>query len=305
MSRTAASAAAAWSPALAVAVVGGWSLLASAPALRGHLVPASLGDSALWAFALPNLTLLVPASLAAAWQLRRGDVDAARFTAWLITGLLAGQALWSLAATLLTGEAPLGPLLLLPAAFTQAVLGWTLQPEERWFRVAAPASVATRAAKTAFDAGLFTVAFLIVAPALLRVVEDTYGLPRAQPGPLGPLVAAIAALNAAGLASGLWMVKEGDGTPLPVDTAATLVVRGPYAHLRNPMAATGIAQGVLLAWAAGSWLTLGYAIAGGLFWHGFVRPIEEADLVRRFGAPYEAYQAAVPLWWPRLRPYRP
>ena len=35
----------------------------------------------------------------------------------------------------------------------------------------------------------------------------------------------------------------------------------------------------------------------------FTRGYEEPTLRQQFGADYEAYAAAVPGWWPRLRPW--
>ena len=35
----------------------------------------------------------------------------------------------------------------------------------------------------------------------------------------------------------------------------------------------------------------------------FVKLYEEPALTRQFGAQYEEYRAAVPGWWPRLRPW--
>jgi len=48
-----------------------------------------------------------------------------------------------------------------------------------------------------------------------------------------------------------------------------------------------------------------YAAIGALTMVSFTRVYEEPTLRRQFGADYEAYRAAVPGWWPRLRPWRP
>ena len=96
-------------------------------------------------------------------------------------------------------------------------------------------------------------------------------------------------------------VVEGLGTPAPVAPTEQLVVGGLYRYVRNPMylavAATIVGQAlllgrpVLLAWAA-----IFLAITA-----TFVRIYEEPVLRRRYGAQYEAYCAAVPGWWPRVR----
>jgi len=302
--RLARRAARAWFVTLLLGLAGWWALIAAVPASRPHFFPAATPPSNLWAFAVPDVLLVALPTLFALRQLHTAPQQA-RWSAWLVTGCLGYSALWTLGASLWAWEAPLGALLMLSCAFFQAVVSWTLQPVTSWFRVAQPASATVRALRTAGDAVLFTGAFLAVVPVLLRLVEDTYGLPRWPGLPLAPVIAVIVVMNAGGLLAGLRLVRDGEGTPLPVDTAAKLVVTGVYAHIRNPMAAVGIAQGVLLAIALGSPLTLAYALFGGAFWHGFVRPIEEEDLERRFGDDYRRYAAAVPLWLPRPRPYVP
>ena len=103
----------------------------------------------------------------------------------------------------------------------------------------------------------------------------------------------------AGLWSGITMALSGKGTPLPVDTARELVITGPYRVVRNPMALAGITQGLAVGFVHGSWLVILYAVAGGVLWHLLVRPMEERDLLQRFGDEYEAYRDRVGLWMPR------
>jgi protein-S-isoprenylcysteine O-methyltransferase Ste14 len=96
-------------------------------------------------------------------------------------------------------------------------------------------------------------------------------------------------------------VVEGLGTPAPVAPTERLVVGGLYRHVRNPMylavAATIVGQALLL----GSVLLLAYAAVFLAVVATFVRVYEEPTLRGRYGAEYEAYCAAVPGWWPRLR----
>ena len=95
------------------------------------------------------------------------------------------------------------------------------------------------------------------------------------------------------------MVVQGRGTPLPLDTARELVVGGPYRWVRNPMAVAGVGQGVAVAlwWSSG--VLLGFFVLGGVAWHIIVRPMEERDLLERFGVSYERYRTTTGLWWPR------
>jgi protein-S-isoprenylcysteine O-methyltransferase Ste14 len=106
-----------------------------------------------------------------------------------------------------------------------------------------------------------------------------------------------------GLWSGFAMAWFGEGTPFPTDTARRLVVRGPYAVVRNPMAITGLGQGFAMGVAWGSWSMLAVTFAGGLIWQVFVRPREEADLEQRLGDEYRRYRAAIDCWIPSRRVY--
>ena len=107
-----------------------------------------------------------------------------------------------------------------------------------------------------------------------------------------------------GIWSAISMSTHGEGTPLPSATARRLVIAGPYRFVRNPMAVAGIAQGVAVGVMAESWLVVVYALCGSLVWNWVVRPLEEADLVARFGTTYAEYAQSVRCWIPRLTPVR-
>ena len=98
---------------------------------------------------------------------------------------------------------------------------------------------------------------------------------------------------------------EGLGTPAPVAPTTQLVVGGPYRYVRNPMylavGSTIVGQALLF----GQLELLPYAAVFFAAVTAFVYNYEEPALRRRFGAEYEAYRAAVPGWWPRLRPWSP
>jgi protein-S-isoprenylcysteine O-methyltransferase Ste14 len=100
-------------------------------------------------------------------------------------------------------------------------------------------------------------------------------------------------------------VVEGLGTPAPVAPTERLVVGGLYRHVRNPMyvalIATIVGQALLLARPG----LLAYAAGVLVLVWSFVRLYEEPTLAEQFGADYDAYRAAVPGWWPRLRPWEP
>jgi len=95
----------------------------------------------------------------------------------------------------------------------------------------------------------------------------------------------------------------GRGTLAPGDATSRLVVQGPYRYVRNPMI-----SGVLF-------ILLGEAVCFSspalLIWFAavlaanavYIPFVEERGLPRRFGADYEAYEANVPRWIPRVRPW--
>jgi len=118
-----------------------------------------------------------------------------------------------------------------------------------------------------------------------------------------------ALLAAAGLAMLAWTVtlfiRIGRGTLAPWDPTRKLVVRGPYAHVRNPMitGVLAILVGEALAFGAPSlwtWAALFVAIN-----HLYFLVSEEPGLADRFGAEYDEYKRHVPRWLPRLTAWRP
>lgn len=96
----------------------------------------------------------------------------------------------------------------------------------------------------------------------------------------------------------------GRGTPAPIDPPKTLVIRGLYCSVRNPMYV-----GVTLtlfgeATFYQSLRILRYAVAVWCLFHLFVLLYEEPTLRRKFGAEYEEYCKSVRRWIPRMRPIR-
>lgn len=173
-----------------------------------------------------------------------------------------------------------------------------------WFRHAAPASASALLARTAGQIVLFWGLFLFGLPPFIarfdRGVADAIQIPRT------PVAAALLFViaSALGIASALTMVTRGRGTPLPIDGPRHLVVSGPYARVRNPMAVAGLTQGAAVALWLRSPLVLAYVIGGGVVWHWVVRPIEESHLLTSFGEEYRAYRDRVPLWLPRVTGHR-
>ena len=163
----------------------------------------------------------------------------------------------------------------------------------------------TLAVWTVLQSALIWVVALVAVPAAVVGMEAAVGIPRFAFGGQLLLAAGLFVLfSVLNASAGAAMVRWGKGTPLPTACAPRLVVRGPYAYLRNPMATFGLGQGAAMALGLGSWGMLAVVVVVGVGWHGLVRPAEEADLARRLGADYRAYRAHVRCWIPRLRPYR-
>jgi protein-S-isoprenylcysteine O-methyltransferase Ste14 len=160
--------------------------------------------------------------------------------------------------------------------------------------------------KTLLQTAAFWGFFLVLLPAIIYRVESMLGgdsLRFASPESRAAGIALFVVGGAVGLWTGALMAVRGQGTPVPMDCPRRLVIAGPYRHVRNPMAMSGIAQGIGVGLLLGSPAVIVYSLAGAPFWDWFVRPLEERDLEQRFGAEYRAYRAAVRCWLPRLRPY--
>ncbi len=99
-------------------------------------------------------------------------------------------------------------------------------------------------------------------------------------------------------------VRFGQGTLAPWDPTRRLVIRGAYAHVRNPMI-----SGVLLMLAGetvlfGSWSLLIWWLFVLAANTAYFKLSEEPGLARRFGRAYERYRQNVPMWIPRLKPWK-
>ena len=96
-------------------------------------------------------------------------------------------------------------------------------------------------------------------------------------------------------------LREGRGTPAPIDPPKELVATGFYRFVRNPMY-TGVLAASLghFLW-FGYWNLLLYTIVVFLVFHAFVTYYEEPVLKKKFGAVYEDYLKKVPRWFPKFR----
>jgi protein-S-isoprenylcysteine O-methyltransferase Ste14 len=113
---------------------------------------------------------------------------------------------------------------------------------------------------------------------------------------LGALMIAAGAI--ALLDSFFRFATEGLGTPSPLVPTQTLVVRGLYRYVRNPMYLALViivcGQALLL----GNWLLMAYAAVIWAVTHAFVVLYEEPTLRKAYGKQYDAYCAQVARWLP-------
>lgn len=120
------------------------------------------------------------------------------------------------------------------------------------------------------------------------------------------LLSCFVATGSIGLLLLLWtnvLFHRAHGTLGPWDPPETLILEGPYRHVRNPMLA-----GVILVILAEGLLTGRVVILG--FGAAFVAvntvyfvKKEEPELADRFGEEYRAYLVAVPRWIPSIGAY--
>jgi protein-S-isoprenylcysteine O-methyltransferase Ste14 len=160
--------------------------------------------------------------------------------------------------------------------------------------------------KTSAVAG--SAVFLVIAPGVVAGVIPWW-LTRwrvgAAPVPVRVTGAVLTAAGAAVLiGSFAQFAVQGRGTPAPPAPTEQLVVAGLYRYVRNPMYLAVLAVITGQALLLGRPVLLGYGAAVAAAFIAFVHGYEQPALARRYGKQYEAYRAAVPGWWPRLRPAR-
>ena len=95
----------------------------------------------------------------------------------------------------------------------------------------------------------------------------------------------------------LFKVK-GKGTPNPKLPPKTLIVIGPYKYSRNPMALGGFLTLLGQALVYYSPSLFGIAILFGVIVYFNAMLVEEPELRKRFGQPYEGYIQQVPRFFP-------
>lgn len=282
-----------------------WLLLVFFPSTRGYFQMDPASEATLLAFWLPDLLLLAFGSLVAGTLCFRGS-SLATAAVWLTSGAVSYASLYCLSLAILTGAGWLGVTLMLPAMLLSVTSALAVSPfAEKLFRQARPASSGWNLAKTGTQILIFWGVLLFLLPYLLTLIEGRLGVVRFQfHFQYGLSSLLFICFSSLGLWSGYTMTVAGRGTPLPLDSPRHLVVCGPYAYVRNPMVIAGLGQGVAVGLCLGSFLVMIYVLIGGLIWQFLVRPLEEEDMQRHFGADYLLYRQHVPCWNPGLKPYQ-
>jgi protein-S-isoprenylcysteine O-methyltransferase Ste14 len=279
-----------------LAIVIFWVTLWQVPPIRRHFVLENAPDASFLSLWLADAILLPVTGTLAAWGLVR-ERAWTRAVLWLHAGaaLYAGLyalGLWIADRRLWLGGGLMVPVLVTPLSIALAAAGRSST---------AARSPLGPVLRTAAQVVVFWGFFLLIVPHALLLLEGNLGVDTAPDSAARRLAAGIvfAVASTLGLASAWHMAVHGRGTPLPTDPTRRLVVTGPYAFVRNPMAVAGLAQGLAVALWHGSWTLVAYVALGAILWQVGPRPIEERELEARFGDAFRRYRHHVPCWRPR------
>jgi protein-S-isoprenylcysteine O-methyltransferase Ste14 len=285
-----------------VGVSAWWVLLIALPDSRAWFFPESLTGAPLMSFWLADIGLLVGGSLLTAWLVWTRN-PASSPAVWFLAGAWYYPAIYCMTVSLNLAGGELGVAAMFIGGgltLAMATVVGQIGHDASGFQPCR-SSLLWAGIKTFLQIVVFWGTFFVVLPYTILALESAIGLAGFD-FPLRAWVGGVlfVAFGALGLSSALGTLIVGRGTPLPTDCASVLVVSGPYRYVRNPMALAGISQGVMVGVMLGSWLVMAYAVSGGLIWHVLVRPIEEADLLERFGDSYARYKRELRCWLPRL-----
>ncbi|WP_127845413.1 methyltransferase family protein [Psychroflexus aestuariivivens] len=237
-------------------------------------------------FFIPDLVLIMGLSLFRAYK-------KSKTLEWIILGAFAYGSLYCLNASILTGGGFLSTTIMMLG------LGYNLflVNQSQLFRQSRSQNQLINGLKTVFQIICFWSISLVLFPWI--IIDGFDLLPTNKISFEISSYVLFVVSSVLGLSSAFAMVKYGDGTPLPTDQTNQLVTNGIYKYVRNPMAIAGMGQGIAISIYFESFHILIYTILGGLLWHVVVRPIEEKNMLKRFGKAYKDYTKTVGLWFPR------
>ncbi len=287
-----------------LAVFGWWTVLFFFPVSRKFFVLEANSERSLMAFWLADLLFLGVGSLAASWLCFHNH-EYKKIASWFVTGTISYATIYCFAFAIMTDRGWLGVTMMFPAMIWSGVFSVGMTFDKTMFRKSAAASTNWILFKTFSQITVVWSIILVIFPYLITVIENKIGISRLQFSFQQPLaVVLFVFISSLGVWAAVVMSRVGQGTPLPLDHATKFVAVGPYAFVRNPMAVSGVGQGLAVALFLGSALVALYALMGSLVWQLVFRPPEEIDLLDRFGAKYEYYRQNVKCWIPRRIPFK-
>lgn len=266
-----------------------WVCLATSPSFFAAFQFQGISSTAFWSFFAPDVILIASLSTLRAYR-RSAKIE------YVVLGAFGYAALYCGNATFLTrsGWLPTG-LMFMGLAYN---LFLCFNPS--LFRQSTSTSIGMIAVKTLIQIVCIWILTLVVIPYVILDAFDAVHWPRSGYW-LWAGMALFVGFSLLGLASSYVMVRDGRGTPIPLDQTITLVMSGPYRFVRNPMAIAGIGQGLAIATMFQSLPIMTYSLLGAIVWQSVIRPIEENDMAQRFGPPYLDYRERVSCWLPRFR----
>ncbi|QDU93085.1 methyltransferase family protein [Lignipirellula cremea] len=250
---------------------------------------SGISSIAFWSFFGPDVLVIAALSLVRAYR-------EYRTLELIVLGAFAYAALYCCNAVALTNSGYLPTGLMVLGLLYNTFLCFP----NAAFRVSSSKHTTTNALKTLIQIVCVWTLALVAVPYVLLDAFDALRFPTVS---IGSVVGTglFLACSLLGLSSSFFIVRDGKGTPLPLDQTNSLVMSGPYRYVCNPMAIAGIGQCISIALIFQSFPILTYSLIGAFFWHCVVRPIEERDLAERLGDAYTEYRREVSCWIPTFK----
>jgi protein-S-isoprenylcysteine O-methyltransferase Ste14 len=281
-----------------VAGAAWWFAVFASPFVR----ETTLGDLNPVVVAVLDIPLFVVASALAALGIKGAAATSAGWTGFVAIALavyatVTGEAGWGvLAMAAATGASAIALCLIV---LGRVPTDWIMVGPFAFRPAAGRSTAAPYVASTFRQIVVFWGLFLVVIPVIVAVLEQRWAVALPFPAFAGAVgITVLLAASALGISAAFVMSTLGNGTPLPSAMPTRLVIAGPYLWVRNPMALSGIVQGVAVGLILSSWLVIAYAIVGSLLWNYAIRPLEESDLEERFGEEFRRYRETVRCWIP-------